>query len=188
MANKDDRWLRVFDIPYTGMKIGIHQFEYTLDDEYFSRYAVQDFRNARLQCKVIMEKKSNMLILGFDIIGQVEVDCDISTEPFDLDITGNWNLIVKFGPSFIDEEDGVITLPHDEHQLNISQYIYETAVLAVPLQRIHPGIADGTLQNEVTRKLAKYRVKEIPDNEDTISKKMDDPRWDKLKELKNKLN
>ncbi|MFN3952613.1 MAG: YceD family protein [Thermaurantimonas sp.] len=188
MAKKGDRWLRDFDIPYLGMKTGVHHFEYVLDDAYFIKYAEQEFRNARLLCKVQMEKKTSMLLFSFDVNGKVEVDCDISTEPFDMDIRANWNLIVKFGDQRIEEEDGVMTLPHDEHQLNISQFIYETAVLAVPLQKIHPGVAAGTLDNEVVRKLAELKVDSLPDNEDQSSEKETDPRWEKLKDIKNKLN
>ncbi len=188
MAKKDDRWLREFDIPYLGMKAGVHHFEYILDDAYFAKYAEQEFRNARLLCKVQMEKKTSMLLFSFDVIGQVEVDCDISTESFDMDIQANWSLIVKFGDQRIEEEDGVMTLPKEEHQLNISQFIYETAVLAVPLQKIHPGVAAGTLENEVMRKLAELKVDYLPDGEDQPSESHNDPRWEKLKDYKNKLN
>lgn len=188
MAKKDERWLKDFDIPYVGMKVGVHHFEYTLDDAYFSHYAEQDFRNARIHCKVSMEKKATMLIFNFYVHGLIEVECDISTEPFDMNIEGHWDLIVKFGEHMTEEEDGVMTLPHDEHVLNLSQFIYETSVLAIPVQKIHPGVADGTFQNEVTRQLAKYKVDEIAENDSKASGEHIDPRWDKLKDLMNKLN
>lgn len=188
MAKKDDRWLKEFDIPFVGMKTGIHHFEYILDDSYFARYSEQEFRNARLLCKVQMEKKSNMLLFAFEVEGQVEVDCDISMESFDLPIRGKWNLIIKFGDKFIEEEDGIMTLPQEDHQLNISQFIYETAVLAVPIQKIHPGVSNGTLQNEVTRKLAEVKIENLPSETEDQSDEVADPRWEKLKDIKNKLN
>ncbi|GCD78579.1 DNA-binding protein [Thermaurantimonas aggregans] len=188
MSKKDERWLKEFDVPFVGMKVGVHRFEYTLDDAYFAHYATQDFRNARLTCKVEMEKKPNMLVFGFQVGGKVEVDCDISTEPFDLDISGDWKLVVKFGPTFIEEEDGIMTLPHEEHTINLSQFIYETAVLAIPLQRIHPGVADGTFENDVTRKLAEIKVDKISTGIEPLDEFPTDPRWEKLKDLKNKLN
>ncbi|MGK0638946.1 YceD family protein [Schleiferia thermophila] len=188
MMRKDERWLREFDIPFVGMKLGVHQFEYDLTDDFFSHYPEQEFRNPRLKSLVNFEKKTNMLLIDFKVSGVVEVDCDISTEPFDLEINGVWHLVVKFGVENTPEEDGVMTLKHEEHTINISQFIYETAVLAVPLQKIHPGVKDGSLDNEVLRRLAELRVETLPGEPQAEPDNAHDPRWDKLKDLYNKLN
>ena len=65
-------------------------------------------------------------------------------------------------------------LPHTAHQINVSQYIYEAIVLALPIKRVHPGIADGTLHSKVLDKLRELETKE---------NKQIDPRWDKLNKL-----
>lgn len=185
---KDERWLKEFDIPFVGMKVGVHHFEFDLTEDFFSHYPEQEFRKPRLKSFVNFEKKANMLLIDFKVTGLVEVDCDISTETFDLEISGDWHLIVKFGSENIPEEDGVMTLKHEEHTINISQFIYETAVLSVPLKKIHPGVKDGTLQNEVLRKLAELRVETLPGESEVGSENSYDARWDKLKDLYNRLN
>ena len=90
---------------------------------------------------------------------------------------GSLDLVVKFGEEYNDDNEEVLILPHGEHQLDVSQYIYEMIVLGVPLKKIHPGIADGTLKSDILNKLEELspeKNKEI----DEI-----DPRWEDLKKL-----
>ncbi|MGB5322845.1 YceD family protein, partial [Lutimonas sp.] len=109
--------------------------------------------------------------------GTGTVACDVTNEPFDLPMEGHLDLVVKFGDEFNNDNEEVLILPHGEHQLDLSQYIYEMIVLAVPLKKIHPGIADGSLKSDILKKLEELspgKNKEI----DEI-----DPRWEDLKKL-----
>jgi superfamily I DNA/RNA helicase len=54
-----------------------------------------------------------------------------------------------------------LILPHGEHQIDVSQYIYEMIALSVPVKRIHPGIKDGTLNTEALDKLNELKVSEV---------------------------
>jgi uncharacterized metal-binding protein YceD (DUF177 family) len=88
---------------------------------------------------------------------------------------------VQFGDEYNNDNDELLILPHGEHQIDFSQYIYEMIALSIPLKRIHPGVKDGTLQSEALEKLKKLQIKEVKDKD----KKEDDidPRWDELKKL-----
>ena len=72
-------------------------------------------------------------------------------------------------------------LPIGEHQIDISQYIYEMIVLSIPLKRVHPGIKDGTLKTPALDKLNELRIND--QKKETIQEENTDPRWDKLKKL-----
>jgi uncharacterized metal-binding protein YceD (DUF177 family) len=87
-------------------------------------------------------------------------------------------LLVKFGKKWDDTDPDIITIPADEHELDIKQYLYEFIHLALPIQRIHPGGVDGTnnCDPEMLKKLNQHIVDEVKDN---------DPRWDELKKLIN---
>ena len=50
-------------------------------------------------------------------------------------------------------------------------------VLSIPLKRVHPGIKNGTLKNEVLSKLEQLD----PQNKKPVISK--DPRWKKLESL-----
>ncbi|MBC9794602.1 YceD family protein [Sinomicrobium weinanense] len=167
-----------FDIPFAGLKQGEHRFDYHVDNLFFEGFDYTDFNDASLKVGVVLHKKSNMLEFGFNTKGTVNVNCDLSNEPFDLEIKGDLDLIVKFGEEYNDESEEVLILPHGEHQVNVAQYIYEMVVLSVPAKKVHPGIEDGSLDSDIVRKL-----KELEPGEAKAKKEETDPRWDELKKL-----
>jgi uncharacterized metal-binding protein YceD (DUF177 family) len=88
--------------------------------------------------------------------------------------------LVKFGDAFNNENEELLILPHGEHQIDITQYVYELIVLSVPQKRVHPGVKEGTLKNEALEQLSVNSVKEVKEE---IKEENTDPRWDKLKQL-----
>ncbi len=167
-----------FDIPFSGLKQGKHGFSYTIDNTFFDSFGYDEFNGADVLVKVILNKTATLMELDFEASGTINVDCDITSEPYDQPITANSRLIVKFGEDYNDEDDEILIIPHGEHQINIAQFVYEMLVLAVPLKRVHPGIEDGTLKSEVLDKLEELTPKEKKDNTEG-----NDPRWDELKKL-----
>ena len=165
-------------IPFSGLKQGKHGFEYVIENKFFESFGYHEFNGTNIHVKIILNKTGTMLELTFDAAGSVNLDCDITSEPYDQPIKANLDLVVKFGDEFNNEDDELLILPFGEHQINIAQYIYEMLVLAVPQKRIHPGVADGTLKSEVLDKLKELQPKETRDN-----KEENDPRWDILKKL-----
>lgn len=123
-----------------------------------------------------------MMELTFKASGSVNVNCDLTNEPYDQPIDGSLFLVIKFGEEFNDENEDLLILPHGEYEVNVQQYIYELIVLSIPLKRVHPGVEDGTLDSEVLDKLEELSINnnENKNDEDEI-----DPRWDKLKNLLN---
>lgn len=168
-------------IPFIGLKIGKHPFEFQVNNKFFESYDYHEFENCDIKVNLVLEKKSTMLELSFKHSGTVYVPCDLTNEMFDLKVKGKLKLIVQFGDEFNNDNEELLILPHGEHQIDVTQYIYEMIVLSIPLKRIHPGIKDGTLKTEVLDKLNSLNKKELKEK---IKKEDDiDPRWDKLKQL-----
>lgn len=176
-----------FIIPFVGLKLGKHQFEYLIDNSFFEIFDFSDFEQSNIKVNVVLEKKANFLELNFKHKGTVQVPCDLTGEEFDLPIKGKIKLIVRFGETFNNDNEELLVLPFGEFELDITQYIYEMIVLSVPQKRVHPGVKDGTLQSEVLEKLKKISAnpKAVLKNKENKEKKQDniDPRWDKLKQL-----
>lgn len=171
-----------FLIPFVGLKLGKHQFEYQIDKSFFENFDYDEFEQSDIKVNVVLEKKSTMLELHFKHKGTVHVPCDLTSEMFDLPVKGTFRLVVQFGDAYNDDNDELLILPHGEHQIDVSQFIYEMIALSVPFKRIHPGVKDGSLDSEALKKLNELAVKEeklkkAEEKEDT------DPRWDKLKQL-----
>jgi uncharacterized metal-binding protein YceD (DUF177 family) len=173
--------LNEFLIPFVGLKLGKHQFEYQIDKSFFDNFEYSEFEAANVFVTVVLDKKSTLLELNFKHKGTVEVPCDLTGEMFSLPIKGSCILVVKFGDSFNNDSDELLILPHGEHQVNVSQYIYETIVLSVPQKRVHPGVKDGTLNSEALEKLRALEVKEAKLKEK--EENQNDPRWDQLRKL-----
>ncbi|WP_432672471.1 YceD family protein [Flavobacterium sp. SM2513] len=173
--------LNEYLIPFVGLKLGKHQFEYQINRTFFDYFEFDEFENANIKVELVLEKKSLMLELNFKHKGTVYVPCDVTGEMFDLPIKGELRVVVQFGDEFNNENDELLILPHGEHQIDISQYIYEMIALSVPLKRVHPGVEDGTLQSAALDKLNELKVTEV--KEEVEEEKEIDPRWDKLKQL-----
>jgi uncharacterized metal-binding protein YceD (DUF177 family) len=170
-----------FLIPFVGLKLGKHHFEYQINNAFFENFDYDEFQNSDIKLAVVLDKKSNMLELEFKHKGTVNVPCDLTGEDFDLPIKGKMKLIVRFGEAFNNDNEELLILPFGEFEIDIMQYIYEMIALSVPLKRVHPGVKDGSLKTEALDKLKELQVKEEVKKED--KEENIDPRWDKLKQL-----
>lgn len=179
-----NRWrmkeLKTYTIPFVGLKTGKHQFEYKIDKTFFDFFDYQDFNDASIEVQLELNKKPTLLELKFIISGFVNVYCDLTNEPYDQSISSEFDLVVKFGDAFNDEEIDLLVLPHGAYEVNVQQYIYELIVLAVPSKRVHPGVKDGSLDSEILDKLEELRPKTEKLNN---SGSETDPRWNTLKKL-----
>ncbi len=169
-----------FLIPFIGLKLGKHTFDFQINKKFFADFDYHEFEDCDIKISIVLEKKSTLLELDFKQKGTVHVPCDLTSEMFDLPVKAKLHLVVQFGDHFNNDNEELLILPHGEHQIDVSQYIYEMIVLSVPFKRVHPGIKDGTLQTEALDKLTELSVKEKPKN---IEQEEIDPRWDKLKQL-----
>ncbi len=170
-----------FLIPFVGLKLGKHHFEYQINNAFFENFDYDEFQNSDIKVAVVLDKKSNMLELEFKHKGTVNVPCDLTGEDFDLPIKGKMKLIVRFGEEFNNDNEELLILPFGEFEIDIIQYIYEMIALSVPLKRVHPGVKDGSLKTEALDKLKELQVKEEVKKEE--KEENIDPRWDKLKQL-----
>jgi uncharacterized metal-binding protein YceD (DUF177 family) len=172
--------IRDFLIPFVGLKLGKHYFEYQINKQFFDHFEYDEFQNSDIKVNVVLDKKSNMLELDFKHKGTVNVPCDLTSEDFDLPIKGKMKLIVRFGEEFNNDNEELLILPHGEFEIDVAQYIYEMIVLSVPVKRVHPGVKDGSLQTEALTKLNELTTEQ---KEERVQEENIDPRWDKLKKL-----
>lgn len=179
------RKLAAFTIPFVGLKQGSHGYDYQVDKEFFEQFEYDDFNDSDVKVKLVLEKKPTLMELTFSATGVVNVDCDLTNEPYDQQIEGDLRLVVKFGDERNEDNEELLILPHGEYEINVAQYIYEMIVLAIPLKRVHPGVLDGTLESDVLDKLEELSPKEGRDFSEKEAEEEIDPRWNKLKNLLN---
>ena len=171
--------LKDFEISFIGLKEGKHHFEYHIENKFFDAFQFDDFDETNIDVDLVFVKKPNMLELTFSSKGYVNVPCDVTGEPFDMEVTGDLSLIVKFGDAYDDGNEEIVYLAYSEHRINVAHYIFEMLVLSAPAKRVHPKVLDGTMESDAFKRLEELGVKK----RDTNTEKAVDPRWGKLKDL-----
>lgn len=172
--------LKDYIIPFVGLKLGKHQFEYQIDNTFFAFFDYDDFNSADVNITLCLNKKNTMLELDFKAEGSVNINCDLTNEAFDQAIEGELSLVVKFGQEYEEVNEELLVLPHGEYEIEVQQYIYEVIVLAIPAKRVHPGVKDGTLESNMLKKLEELSPKSAEEKKNNGEI---DPRWNKLKTL-----
>lgn len=170
--------LKAYDVVFSGLKQGTHHLEFQVDDALFRYFDNEDVNEADIKVHLTLHKRSAHLEFEMKHEGSVQVNCDVSNEPFRQAVEGELKLIVKFGEDFNFDNDDVAIIPHGEHKFNIAQYLYEMVVLSLPTKNYHPGLEDGSLKTDMIDRLESYSSVEPEEEEKEI-----DPRWSKLKDL-----
>ncbi len=132
---------REFEIPFVGLKPGIHVYEYQINDQFFQDYQQQDFRNCNAHVKLQLDKKQGFLLLKFEVGGTIEVTCDRCGNDLPIDLWDEFNIVVKLAedPDLMnnqEEDPDVHWISRGESHLHVSDWIYEFINLSVPMQKM----------------------------------------------------
>jgi uncharacterized metal-binding protein YceD (DUF177 family) len=131
---------RDFEIAFVGLKPGVHEFNYSIDDRFFEAYQAQDFRNCSAHIRLLLDKKSGFMLLKFELGGKLEVTCDRCNSDLPLDLWDEFRITVKMveDPELMNEQEedpDVYYISRGESLLNISDWIYEFINLSIPMQK-----------------------------------------------------
>ena len=168
-------------LPFKGLKEGIHEFYFKINNNFFSSLDYSELENGELEIKVKLNKKPKNIILEIDISGFVKVMCDRCLDFFNLPIKFQGNLLVNFNGS--DEKkslknyEDLIVLSENEYEFDITHYIYESILLSIPYQRIHPLNSTGisTCNKDMLLILKKFS--------EPAGKKIINESWEKLNNI-----
>lgn len=165
--------MKEYVIPVHGLKTGIHNYEFEVDRSFFESFESDVFENPEILINLRLEKTSTMLLLDFSAHGSSELPCDRCGSPMSFKVDCADKAIVKFSDEPIEDADEIITLSPQEHELDLSDRIYEMLVLNIPPKNVHERLED--CDQEALERLREFEGKD----DDHI-----DPRWDALKKLK----
>jgi len=179
--------LRDYSIPFKGLKEGKHLFNYEIGEGFFELFEQPLIEKGDVKAEVELNKSSALLTLTFRVDGNVETVCDNCLEALTLHVENESLMYVKFGIEYDEPTEEIIVLPHEEHEINVAQLIYEFICVALPIRHVHPEDENGnvTCNTEMLDQLNNYLVEEGTEEEqdDDI-----DPRWAALKNLVDKSN
>ena len=156
--------LTEYVLPVSGMKNGIHQFDFEIGKDFFAYFPDAYLEEGAITVHLEFDKRASMYVMDFDISGNVHTVCDRCSEEMWLAIENTAQLLVKFSDSPSKDAD-VVHIPFGTEQFDISQYIYEFICLAVPMIKTHEDI-DEDCSEEVMRYFneVETNVEESSDN------------------------
>ena len=131
---------REFAIAFVGLKPGVHEYNYVIDDKFFVDFQEQDFKNCRANVKLILDKKSSFMLLKFEIGGSLEVICDRCNSKLPLELWDEFTISVKTAedPELMngqeDDPDMYYIAQGDSH-IDVAAWIYEFINLSIPMQK-----------------------------------------------------
>ncbi|MBK9285248.1 MAG: DUF177 domain-containing protein [Sphingobacteriaceae bacterium] len=168
-----------YKIAFGGLPVGNHEFEFEVKDKFFQNFEYSEIEKADLKVKMLLIKQNNTLKAEFNIEGTIGVDCDRCLKSFDLPVEANESLVIKFGNPE-ESNDEILVINEGETEFDISQYLYEYALLALPARKVPCEIDEKIFKCDkaTLKKLESY----FPGNEKTEQ----NPLWEQLNKLKNK--
>ena len=86
---------REFEIAFVGLKPGVHEYVYDLDDKFFAEFGEQDFSNAHAHIRMNLDKHPSFLILTFEVGGKVESGCDRCGNNIPFELWDEFEILVK---------------------------------------------------------------------------------------------
>lgn len=174
---------REFKIPFVGLKLGTHYYDYIINDAFFARLDYSLIKKGSVLVNLELLKQESMMILTFSIDGKIIDSCDTCLADVEIPLQGQNKLIVKLSDEAYDgDDDEVLVIPRHEFELDVAQYIYEFITILRPLKIVPPENCEenGLCDMEVKKRLAGT----IENNAN--SEEVEDPRWQELKKLFNK--
>ncbi len=174
--------LKQFSIPFTGLKIGKHQFDFEIDNSFFDAFEYSLVKKGNLKAALELDKQETMLILHFHINGNIVLDCDKCLAEFEAPIEIQERQIVKFAEDELESDDlEIIVLNKKETEIDVSGLIYEFITVSVPYIKICEENGTGVkCDQEMIARLESLAVGSQQEEE----QQNDDPRWAALKKLK----
>lgn len=172
--------LNTYSVHFKGLKVGKHTFNFEVDNKFFEAFEEGEIKQGKVSVDVILNRQSLMLDFLISIEGQVEVTCDRCLEEFDLPVSYEGSLYVKFGESRSDEGEEIIILTNEDSEINLAHYIYESICLSIPIQRYHGMKGTKSKCNKEMIKKLKSLLTDSPKKEESEEV---NPRWNKLKDI-----
>jgi uncharacterized metal-binding protein YceD (DUF177 family) len=173
-----------FDIAFVGLKPGVHEFNYEVDDKFFAEYKETDFKDCDATIKLALEKNTSFMMLKFEIGGSVEVICDRCGNNLRMDLWDEFKLIIKQveNPEEMnhsEEDPDVFYISRTESHIHLADWIYEFVLLSIPNQRMckEEEIGGPQCNKEVLAMLKKMQQSGTENNH---------PLQKELEKLKNK--
>ena len=142
-------------IPIKGLALGVHKYSITLEQSFFDQFEVQEFKDARMEATVVLERTTSWIRLDVSIDGSVCHSCDRCLGDVTVPVGYHAPVLVKFTKIHGEEEedsDELIILEPTATEIDLTQYVYDSVIVTLPLQSVHPtGQCDPVMEEKIAQ-------------------------------------
>jgi len=154
-------------IDIRSLKEGFQQLEFTPTTE---DLGVEDpaLKDVHVEAQVTVD--GEQIVIQVSARAVARLLCDRTLEPYDQAIDGTYTVCFMPEEEMDDdaEDDGILPLPSDSGEVDLTEIVRDTLMLAVPVRKIAPGAEE----------------KDIPTTFGESSESDIDPRWKALEKLR----
>lgn len=147
-----------FSIPFKGLKPGVYTYDFKVDSQLFETFESREVKRGECLVRVELRRLETMLDLAVALQGSVVVECDRCLEDCVIPVAYEGNLVVKFSDREQEYDGEVLWLTPADDELSLAQYIYESIILSLPYQRVHP---EGACDPEMLRRFKVVTSEEL---------------------------
>ncbi|MEX0845669.1 MAG: DUF177 domain-containing protein [Balneolaceae bacterium] len=128
---------------------------------------------------IVFNRTQHFVRTQFTIDAGVELICDRSLDVFDHDVHQDYEVLFKAEEieEYADESGAVRNYDHASQQIDLEQDVRDTILLNLPTKKLHPRFLD---EEGNPKEVLNEQFGDFPEDE----AERIDPRWEKLKELK----
>jgi len=143
-------------IRFKGLSNDEHSFRFEIGDSFFQLFENAEIEHGNLIAEVLLDKQPSCMQISVNINGTVDIACDRCLDKLILPISAGGELAVRFGKDdSLTAADDLLVLDLSDTEIDLSQYIYDSIIVALPLQRVHP---DGQCNPEMVKKLQNFII------------------------------
>lgn len=159
-------------IPIQGLGIGLHEFDFKLDQQFFTQFD-DSLVKGDFDVHLVVDKQSTLLYMDVTFEGREQTECDRCLAAISLPVKGEAMMVVKFDENERIEGDVVFIHPGTP-VFDVAPFMHEAISLALPIVKRceDTGPCDA--------KIAAYLS---PEGESEESEPVSDI-WSELKKLK----
>ena len=151
----------------------VTEYQFELNDAFFASLEGAMVQQGDVRARVQVRKLSSHFELHLAVEGYVQVACDRCLEPMRQPVENESRLSVKFGEAYEEVNDELVVIPQVPGRLDLTWYLYELTVLAIPIRHVHE---EGACNADMAARLESLSAGR---------QATDDPRWEALKNLRN---
>ena len=176
-------YLERFAIPIKGMNIGVHEYQFSIENEFFNHFEDSYIKKGEYDVKLLVDRKERIIVLDFEIAGTYNSKCDRCLTNIDIPSVIDYKVYLKYGMVVDNKElDDVVYIDERDSSFNLSSIIHQMIILSLPMSNTYDCENDPNpkCDFEMLDYLENQNI--IEENEkDTIN-----PIWEKLKKDFNK--